>query len=63
VVLVIPFLFLGLLHKTPFVKVIKTKNVKVIQSRNNIAHIDGDDIDLGKCLEVSIVPKSLLLIQ
>ena len=63
VVLVIPFLFLGLLHKTPFVKVIKTKNVKVIQSRNNVAHIDGDDIDLGKCLEVSIVPKSLLLIQ
>ena len=40
------------MHKTPFVKIIKTKNIKVIQSRNNIAHIDGDEIDLGKSIEV-----------
>ncbi|HNZ42745.1 MAG TPA: diacylglycerol kinase family lipid kinase [Bacteroidales bacterium] len=62
VVLVIPFLFLGLLHKTPFVKIIKTKNVKVIQSRNNVAHIDGDEIDLGRIIEVRIIPASLNII-
>jgi len=62
IILVIPFIFLGLMHKTPFVKIIKTKNVKVIQSRNNIAHIDGDEIDLGKNIEVHIVPGSLNVI-
>ena len=62
VVLVIPFLFLGLLHKTPFVKIIKTKNVKVIQSQNNVAHIDGYEIDLGRIIEVRIIPASLNII-
>ncbi|HOY32014.1 MAG TPA: diacylglycerol kinase family lipid kinase [Bacteroidales bacterium] len=62
VILVIPFIFLGLVHKTPFVKVIKTKQISVTQLKNNMAHIDGDEIDLGKRIEVHIVPKSLHVI-
>lgn len=62
IILVIPFIFLGLIHKTPFVKIIKTKNIKVLQSKNNIAHIDGDEIDLGRNIEVQIVPGSLNVI-
>jgi len=59
---VIPFIFLGLVHKTPFVKVIKTKQISVTQLKNNMAHIDGDEIDLGKRIEVHIAPKSLHVI-
>jgi len=62
IILVIPFIFLGLIHKNPFVKIIKTKSIKVIQSKKNIAHIDGDEIDLGRNIEVQIVPGSLNII-
>ncbi|HNW69570.1 MAG TPA: diacylglycerol kinase family lipid kinase [Bacteroidales bacterium] len=62
VIFLIPHFFLGLLHKTPIVKIIKTTHVKIIQSKNNVAHIDGDEIDLGKSIEVKIVPDSLYLI-
>jgi diacylglycerol kinase (ATP) len=60
---VIPFIFMGLLHKTPFVKIIRAKEIKVVQLKNNIAHIDGDEIELGKLIEVSIIPKSLKIIN
>ncbi len=60
--LCVPFLFLGYMHKTPLVKIFQTKHVKIIQRKNNISHIDGDQIDLGKCIEVSVVPKSLYII-
>ena len=59
---VIPFIFLGLAHKTPFVRTFKITDVRIIQQKNNIAHIDGDEIDLGKELEVKVVPSSLRLI-
>lgn len=62
VLLLVPFFFLGWLHKTPFVKIIQTKEIKVIQAKNNIAHIDGDEIDLGKSIEVKINPRSLKVI-
>lgn len=59
---VIPFIFVGLAHKTPFIRIFKTTDVRIIQQKNNIAHIDGDEIDLGKELEVKVVPSSLKLI-
>jgi diacylglycerol kinase (ATP) len=60
---IIPFIFLGLLHKTTFVKIIRTKEIKVVQLKNNIAHIDGDEINLGKLIEVKVIPKSLRIIR
>ncbi len=62
VAFVIPFIFLGLAHKTPFVQIIRAKEIKIIQHKNNIAHIDGDEKVLGKIIEVKIVPDSLKVI-
>jgi diacylglycerol kinase family enzyme len=59
---VIPFIFMGLAHKTPFVNIIRAKEIRVIQHKNNIAHIDGDEINLGKELNVRILPASLRII-
>jgi diacylglycerol kinase (ATP) len=61
-VFVIPFIFLGLLHKTPFLKVIRATDIKIVQLKNNIAHIDGDEINLGKIIEVKVIPHSLNII-
>ncbi len=63
VILFVPFFFLGLMHKTPFVKILKTTSVKIIQLKKNIAHIDGDEIDLGKIIEVKINKGSLKIIS
>lgn len=61
-IFVVPFFFLGIIHKTPFVKIIKAKDFKIIQHKNKIAHIDGDEINLGKQLEIKVVPNSLKVI-
>jgi YegS/Rv2252/BmrU family lipid kinase len=61
-IFLIPFLFTGMLHHTPFLNVIKAKEFKIIQQKRNMAHIDGDEIDLGKFLEVKIVPQSLKIL-
>ncbi len=59
---VIPFIFMGLIDKTPFVRVIRAKDIRVVQLRNNAAHIDGDDIRLGKKISVQVVPQSLRVV-
>lgn len=63
VVFLIPFFFLGWLHKTPFLKIVKTKEVKIIQLKNLIAHIDGDEINLGREINAKIIPASLKIIK
>ena len=61
-VLVLPFLFSGSIHITPFVKIIRTKEITIIQQKNTVAHIDGDAIDLGKRISIQILPASLKVI-
>jgi diacylglycerol kinase family enzyme len=58
----LPLLFLGQLHKTPFLEVIKTREVKVIQRKNYITHTDGDHLELSKELIVKVLPLSLRVI-
>lgn len=58
----LPLLFLGKLHKTPFLEVIKTKEVKVIQRKNYIVHTDGDHLYVSKELTVKVLPLSLRVI-
>jgi diacylglycerol kinase (ATP) len=60
--LFLPLLFVGLLHKTPFLEVIKTKEVKVIQRKNFILHTDGDHKYISKELIVKVLPLSLKVI-
>jgi diacylglycerol kinase (ATP) len=61
-IFIIPLAFLGLLHLTPFLEVFKTKEVKMIQRKNFIAHIDGDQITLSKELIVKVNPLSLKVV-
>ncbi|MEI6122522.1 MAG: diacylglycerol kinase family protein [Bacteroidota bacterium] len=62
VLFLLPFFFIRLIHRTPFVRIIRTTNVKIVQLNNNVAHIDGDDINLGRCIEAKINPGSLQLV-
>ena len=52
----LPLLFLGWIRYTPFMQTIKTTHVKIIMRRETIAHIDGDEVHLGRVLEVEVVP-------
>jgi diacylglycerol kinase (ATP) len=61
-VFVILFAFMGLTHLTPFLEVYKAKEVRMIQRKNFIAHIDGDQITLSKQLIVKVNPLSLKVI-
>jgi diacylglycerol kinase (ATP) len=58
----LPLLFLGFLHKTPMLEIIKTKKVKIIQRKNYIVHIDGDHLQLSKELRAEVNPLSLKII-
>ncbi len=58
----LPLLFMGKLHKTPFLEVIKTKEVKVIQRKNYISHTDGDHLYLSKEITINTLPLSLKVI-
>lgn len=68
----IPFIFAPLLgvafmgrfiHKTPLVKYLKVKNLKIISEKNLHAHIDGDPFPLQKHFEVKIQPLSLKVLM
>jgi diacylglycerol kinase (ATP) len=60
--LLIPFIFLKLMHKTPFLKIVRAKHVVVYQRKRQVSHIDGDEIHLGKRLEVHVHEKNLRII-
>lgn len=58
----LPLLFLGYLHKTPFLEIIKAKDIKIIQHKNYPTHTDGDHVYLSKELNVKVYPLSLKII-
>ncbi len=58
----LPLLFLGKLHKTPFLEVIKAPEVKIIQRKNYVLHTDGDHHMLSKELEIKVLPLSLKVV-
>lgn len=62
VIFFLPLLFLGYLHKTPFLEIIKTQEVRVIQRKKYITHVDGDHLYLSKELNVKVNPLSLKII-
>ena len=59
----LPLLFLGKLHKTPFLEVIKAREVKIIQRKNQCIHTDGDFLYLSKELNIKVFPLSLKIIM
>jgi diacylglycerol kinase (ATP) len=59
---ILPLLFWGLIDRTPFSEIIKTTEVRMIQRKNFVVHIDGDQIILGKELHIKINPLSLNIV-
>ncbi len=55
-------LFLKLINKTHYVEYIRTKQIKLSQQQDQVAHIDGDPIFLGKEIHVKVNPLSLNVI-
>ena len=55
-------LFLRIVDKAGFVEIIRTNEVRIIQRKNYIAHIDGDKYRLSKELLIKVHPKSLNII-
>lgn len=55
-------LFLRIIDKIGFVEIIRTSEVRIIQKKNYIAHVDGDKYRLSKELLVKVHPKSLNVI-
>ncbi len=52
-------LFLRIMDRTGFVEIIRANEVRIIQKKNYIAHIDGDKYRLTKELLLKVNPKSL----
>lgn len=52
------YLFTARIHKSKYMKIIRTKSVK-ISCENGISHLDGEGIDLGSSIHIDTVPKSL----
>ncbi|MBR5983144.1 MAG: diacylglycerol kinase family lipid kinase [Bacteroidales bacterium] len=50
------------LNHSPRVKILRGKNVKVCNNTNGYANIDGEAIEVGKTVDISILHKSLMVI-
>jgi diacylglycerol kinase family enzyme len=50
------------LNHSPRVKILRGKNVKICNNTNGYANIDGEAIEVGKTVEISILHKSLMVI-
>jgi len=55
-------LFSKRIDKTPYMEIIKAKEVKVIRKKNSKIHIDGDSLKLTKELNIKINPLSVKVI-
>jgi len=54
-------LFLKKLHKLPYLKIIKAKEL-IVKQPNTIAHIDGEPIEIGNEIVIKVNPLSLKVI-
>ncbi len=50
------------LNHSPRVKIMRGKNVKICNNTNGYANIDGEAIEVGKTVDISILHKSLMVI-
>ena len=50
------------LNHSPRVKILRGKNVKICNNTNGYANIDGEAIEVGKTVDISILHKSLMVI-
>jgi diacylglycerol kinase (ATP) len=60
-ILYAPFLFLKRIHQTPYMEVIRTRELNIKQ-KTKIINLDGESVKLGKRLHIHVIPKSLCVI-
>lgn len=60
-ILYAPFLLLKRIHQTPYVEIIRTKDLDIRQKKK-IINLDGEPVKLGKRLHIHVIPKSLSVI-
>lgn len=58
----LPMLFLGKLHKTRYLEIIKTPEVRIFQLKSNVGHTDGDHHRFPREFLVKVHPLSLRII-
>jgi len=56
-----PFLFARKIHKTPYVEIIRAREVDIMQ-KVKIINLDGEPVDVGKRLHIHVIPASLNII-
>jgi YegS/Rv2252/BmrU family lipid kinase len=59
VIFLAPLLFMKRFDRTPYVEIIRAKEVKLIRKKAKTIHLDGDPMKLGKEITMKIQPGSL----
>jgi len=54
-------LFRKTLHKSSYLETIKAKEV-IVKQKSNIAHIDGEPIEVGNTVSIKVNPLSLKVV-
>jgi diacylglycerol kinase (ATP) len=60
-ILYAPFLFLRRIHRTPYVEIIRTKELDIRQKVKTI-NLDGEPVKINKRLHIHVIPHSLSVI-
>ena len=55
-------LFTKTIHRSPFYESISSDEITIVQKEEQIAQIDGEPIDLGKTINIKVIPQSLNVI-
>lgn len=56
-------LFNKTVHKTPYVEIIKGKNIRIKRTNTGIVHLDGEPVEMDKEVIISVKPLSLLVLN
>lgn len=56
-------LFNKTVHKTPYVEIIKGKDIRIRRAHTGIVHLDGEPVEMDKEVVISIKPLSLLVLN
>ena len=59
---IINLMLLKMIHKSRYVTIHKSANIKIIRHQDAVVNIDGEPVILGKELDIKILPLSLNVI-
>ncbi|MFD2161919.1 diacylglycerol/lipid kinase family protein [Paradesertivirga mongoliensis] len=56
-------LFNKTVHTTSYVEIIKGKNIRINRKQGGMVHVDGEPIEMDKCIEIKVKPLSLAILN